>query len=110
MLACCVSAADGYGAAVAQYDYSSIMGMSYRFYDAERVGALPANYSIPWRGPAFLQEVGPKAQGFGNMTGGFMTGARQPHWNYDGTLAYHKVCRTRLCDWQSLMVVSHRGV
>ena len=51
------------------------MGMTYRFYDAERVGALPGNYSIPWRGPAFLQEVGPKAQGFGNMTGGFMTGA-----------------------------------
>ena len=60
---------------VAQYDYSGIMGMTYRFYDAERVGALPANYTIPWRGPAFLQEVGPKAQGFGNMTGGFMTGA-----------------------------------
>lgn len=57
-----------------QYDYSGVMGMTYRFYDAERVGALPANYSIPWRGPAFLQEVGPKQQGFGNMTGGFMTG------------------------------------
>ncbi len=54
------------------------MGMTYRFYDAERVGALPGNYSIPWRGPAFLQEVGPKAQGFGNMTGGFMTGAQPP--------------------------------
>ncbi|KAK9904260.1 hypothetical protein WJX75_007984 [Coccomyxa subellipsoidea] len=59
-----------------QYDYSGIMGMTYRFYDAERVGALPANYTIPWRGPAFLQEVGPKAQGFGNMTGGFMTGGQ----------------------------------
>ena len=57
-----------------QYDYGSIMNMSYRFYDAERVGALPANYTIPWRGSAFLQERGPKAEGFGNMTGGFMTG------------------------------------
>ncbi len=48
--------------------------MTYRYYDAERVGALPANYTIPWRGPAFLQEIGPKDKGFGNMTGGFMTG------------------------------------
>jgi hypothetical protein len=38
-----------------QYDYGNLIGMSYKFYDAERIGALPANYTIPWRGPAFLQ-------------------------------------------------------
>ena len=38
-----------------QYDYGSLIGMGFRFYDAERVGALPANFTIPWRGPSLLQ-------------------------------------------------------
>ena len=38
-----------------QYNYGSLIGMGFRFYDAERVGALPANFTIPWRGPSLLQ-------------------------------------------------------
>ena len=58
----------------AQYDYGQLMGMSYKFYAAERVGPMPANYTIPWRGSAYLQEANTKVAGFTNMTGGFMTG------------------------------------
>ncbi len=58
----------------AQYDYGQVMGMSFDYYSAERIGHLPANYSVPWRGSAFLQEGATKVAGFGNMTGGFMTG------------------------------------
>ena len=50
--------------------------MGFKFYDAERVGALPANFTIPWRGPSLLQERGPPNLGFGNMTGGYMTGGQ----------------------------------
>ena len=57
-----------------QYDYGQLMGMSYNFYAAERVGPLPGNYPIPWRGSAYLQEANTKVAGFTNMTGGFMTG------------------------------------
>ena len=57
-----------------QYEYGQLMGMSYKFYAAERVGPLPANYTIPWRGSAYLQEGNTKVAGFTNMTGGFMTG------------------------------------
>lgn len=38
-----------------QYNYGSLLDMGFRFYDAERVGALPANFTIPWRGPSLLQ-------------------------------------------------------
>ena len=62
------------GTVCAQYDYGQLMGMSYKFYAAERVGPLPGNYTIPWRGSAYLQEANTKVAGFTNMTGGFMTG------------------------------------
>ena len=42
------------GSAV-QYDYGSLISMGFRFYDAQRIGALPANYTIPWRSSALLQ-------------------------------------------------------
>ena len=38
-----------------QYDYGSLISMGFRFYDAQRIGALPANYTIPWRSSALLQ-------------------------------------------------------
>ena len=31
------------------------MGMSYKFYAAERIGPLPGNYTVPWRGSAYMQ-------------------------------------------------------
>ena len=38
-----------------QYNYGSLLNMGFRFFDAERVGALPPNFPISWRGPALLQ-------------------------------------------------------
>ena len=44
-----------------QYDYGSLISMGFRFYDAQRIGALPANYTIPWRSSALLQVCPPLA-------------------------------------------------
>jgi hypothetical protein len=38
-----------------QYNYGSLLNMGFRFFDAERVGALPPNFPVSWRGPALLQ-------------------------------------------------------
>ena len=59
----------------AQYDYGQVLGYSYQFYDAERLGQLPANGSVAWRGPSLLYERGPARLGFGaNLTGGWEAG------------------------------------
>lgn len=36
-------------------NYSQAVTDSYKFYDAERIGQLPANFRINWRGNAYLQ-------------------------------------------------------
>ena len=52
-----------------------MLGYSYAFYDAERLGQVPANSSVPWRGPSLLYERGPMRLGFGtNLTGGWEAG------------------------------------
>ena len=50
-----------------QYDYGQVMGMSFDYYAAERVGHLPANYSVPWRSSAFMQEGHTKVRHAGLM-------------------------------------------
>ena len=64
-------------AARAQYDYGQVLGYSYDFYNAERLGAVAANSTAPWRGPALLYERGPAALGFGpSLAGGWETGGQ----------------------------------
>lgn len=57
-----------------QYDYETILGQNFEFYNAERLGKLPADNRIPWRGDSLLYEIGPRSLGFGNVTGGWMGG------------------------------------
>eukprot|EP00884_Botryococcus_braunii_P012540 jgi/Botrbrau1/21287/Bobra.0573s0001.1 len=58
----------------AQYDYGDVMSKSFFFFDSQRIGQLPQPYPVPWRASAFEWEHGNKELGFGNLTGGFMTG------------------------------------
>ena len=63
----------------AQYDYAKVIGASLSFYDAERLGPIdPASpnttFPIAWRNASLMWEKGPKALGFGALTGGWMTG------------------------------------
>lgn len=39
-----------------QYNYGEVLGLSIRFYEANRSGKLPSNNRIPWRGDAFLDD------------------------------------------------------
>ncbi|KAK9826822.1 hypothetical protein WJX81_004238 [Elliptochloris bilobata] len=58
-----------------QYDYGQVLSYSHTFYDAERLGQVPANGSVPWRAPSLLYERGPARLGFGaNLTGGWEAG------------------------------------
>ena len=68
------------------YDYGSIVDASLSFYDSQRLGPVLRNgtngttlgpaFPVPWRANAsLLWERGPRSLGFGNLTGGFMTGA-----------------------------------
>jgi Glycosyl hydrolase family 9 len=65
------------------YDYSTALGYSYEFYDAQRVGQLPPDFRISWRGNAYMQDqLSPlKAPTIKlpsgttiDVSGGFMTG------------------------------------
>ena len=47
--------------------------MSLGFYEAQRVGRLPADNSIPWRHNALLYEASPNF-GFNDLTGGYLNG------------------------------------
>jgi hypothetical protein len=40
------------------YDYGQACKMSNFFYNAQRVGALPADNSVPWRSNSLLYETG----------------------------------------------------
>lgn len=67
------------------YDYGKIVDASLSFYDTQRVGPILRNgtngtvagpaFPVAWRNASLLWERGPKSLGFGNLTGGFMTGA-----------------------------------
>ncbi len=52
----------------AEYDYGQVLGLSWKFYEAQRSGKLPANNSIPWRGDSAL---GDKAPDGSDVTGGW---------------------------------------
>ena len=45
-----------------------MLGLSWKFYEAQRSGKLPANNSIPWRGDSAL---GDKAPDGADVTGGW---------------------------------------
>ncbi len=45
-----------------------MLGLSWKFYEAQRSGKLPANNSIPWRGDSAL---GDKAPDGADITGGW---------------------------------------
>ena len=66
-----------------QYDYGSMLNSSHQFYRSQWVGTLPADYDIPWRGNAFVDEVGPPTLDWGDISGGIMEGREA------GTLALH---------------------
>ncbi|CAL5226752.1 g9605 [Coccomyxa viridis] len=51
-----------------EYDYGQVLGLSWKFYEAQRSGKLPANNSIPWRGDSAL---GDKAPDGSDVTGGW---------------------------------------
>ena len=56
-----------------EYDFGSAAGVTLRFYEAQRVGQLPADNPIPWRNTSLLYERAPKF-GFDDLTGGWMNG------------------------------------
>ena len=46
------------------FDYATALQLSFQYFAAERLGALPAGYEIPWRASAF--EDDPVPGGFGD--------------------------------------------
>lgn len=59
-----------------EYDFSEAVNHSLSFFDTQKVGKLPADNPIPWRGDSLLYENGnyPVNKGFLNVTGGWMNG------------------------------------
>jgi len=55
------------------YDFGTASKDSILFMDAQRVGTLPADNPIPWRGNSLLYE-GSQKLGFPDLTGGWMYG------------------------------------
>ncbi len=55
------------------YDFGSAARASLSFYEAQRVGRLPADNPIPWRQNALLYEASPNF-GFDDLTGGYLNG------------------------------------
>ena len=56
------------------FDFKQATQYSLNFYEAQRVGQLPSDNRIPWRGSSLLYE-GSSELGAPNLTGGWMTGA-----------------------------------
>ena len=46
-------------AATATSPYAEALGLSYRFYDAQRSGKLPPNFRITWRGDSHVNDTVP---------------------------------------------------
>lgn len=57
------------------YDFGQASGYGLQFYEAQRIGELPANTSISWRSDALLYEASPRL-GFPDLTGGWMHGGQ----------------------------------
>jgi endoglucanase len=57
----------------AEYDYGRAAGASLRFYEAQRLGELPAGNRIAFRGNTFPYERSPKFR-FDDLTGGWASG------------------------------------
>ena len=47
------------GSPFAPADYASVLGLSFRFFDAQRSGALPANFPVTWRRSSHLNDSVP---------------------------------------------------
>jgi hypothetical protein len=56
------------------YNYGSFLGNAQTFYDAMRLGQLPANNNIPWRQSALVNATGPRSLNWTSIAGGMMTG------------------------------------
>jgi hypothetical protein len=50
------------------YDYGQVLGLSLKFYEAQRSGKLPANNRIKWRGDSGLTDAAPDGR---DVTGGW---------------------------------------
>jgi hypothetical protein len=50
------------------YDYGQVLGLSFKFYEAQRSGKLPANNRIKWRGDSGLTDRAPDGR---DVTGGW---------------------------------------
>ena len=61
------------------FDFGSATKNAVLFMDAQRVGPLPADNTVPWRSNSLLYE-GSERLGFTNLTGG---------WMYGGELGQH---------------------
>ena len=55
------------------FNYTTAVTNALQYFQASRIGALPAGYDIPWRGTSLLYE-GSASLGFANLTGGWMNG------------------------------------
>jgi len=75
-----------------QYDYGSMLNNSHQFYRSQWIGTLPADYDIPWRGNAFVDEVGPPTLNWGDISGGIMEGREA------GTFCCMLRCCSLLCN------------
>ena len=53
-----------------QYNYSTVLGNAYSFFDSQRIGTLPTNHTPAWRGNALTYEADP----YGTLQGGFIAG------------------------------------
>nr|BBJ26606.1 GH9 cellulase [Xylophaga rikuzenica] len=62
-----------------RFDYGEALGLSILFYDAQRVGHLPADNPIAWRGDSFLYEV--DAEG-NDLTGGWFDAGDHVKFNF----------------------------
>ena len=45
------------------YDYPTALGLTFRYFAAERLGALPAGNDVPWRAGSFLDDPVPGGLG-----------------------------------------------
>jgi hypothetical protein len=50
------------------FDYGQVLGLSLKFYEAQRSGKLPANNRIKWRGDSGLTDRAPDGR---DVTGGW---------------------------------------
>ena len=67
-----------------------VLTKNFQFYNAERLGQLPASNDISWRSNSLLYEIGPAGLGFGNVTGGWMGGGNAG--TVKNTIPYSNVC------------------